>query len=85
MQAHESVARYTVYRSDSRPVCKRVPLQSGLKWADARAMCDRLNEEREDKRFTAPVFVVQLENPDEALAAMRATASKAKAPRTCPA
>ncbi len=70
--SHAAVARYSVYKSEWYPRKKKTTIDSGLTWDEARAASDRLNRENPDHSFTRPVFCVQLENPDEALAAMQA-------------
>lgn len=70
-QAHERVARYTVIRSEWWPVKRRTTIKRGLSWADAKAACDQLNSARENPRFGDPAYVMELENQDEALAAVR--------------
>lgn len=72
-ESHAAVARYTVEKDEITYGGKSVasPVESGLTWDAARTLRDRLNAERPEKRFGSPVYIIQLENSDEARAAMR--------------
>lgn len=70
--SHAAVARYSVYKSEWYPRKKKTTIDSGLTWDEASAMRDQLNSENSGQSFGGPVYCIQLENPDEALAATQA-------------
>lgn len=61
---HEADARYTLYRTGGYPNYRdRTIIASGLPWKEAKPRMEQLNQSREDKRFCAPIYGLQLEKP----------------------
>jgi len=72
-RSHSEVATYTVYLSPdiATPKHGEMLIKSGMRYEDARTMMESLNERRECKSFGCPIYGIRLENPEEALAAVR--------------
>lgn len=79
-ESHEAVARYTLKLADWVRKTE-TPVESGLTWKAATDLRDRLEREQKERlggsfHFGDPVYVIQLENEAEALAAMRAASAE---------
>lgn len=57
-------ARYTIYLAGGYPNYRnKTVIASGLHWKEAKPRMEQLNACREDKRFGAPIYGIQLEKP----------------------
>ena len=70
--SHEAVARYSVVLWPGVSAPTQV-IEQGLSYDKAIEISDRLNAGRENKRFSGPLYGIRLENPEEALEAVRKT------------
>jgi hypothetical protein len=61
--AHRATARYTVYLSPADFVKDRTVIETGLTWDVATAKRDSLNASLGERRFTSPMYCVELEKP----------------------
>lgn len=72
---HRKVARYSLKLKGCFPPSEQL-IDSGLTWDEATRLRDRLQRARRSPRFGDPVYCIDLENGDEARAAVRAAADK---------
>lgn len=66
-----SVARYSVYHSGWYPRKFKTVIEEHLLHSEAKQKAEALNNSRSEKGFGAPGYSIQLENDEEATAAIR--------------